>query len=110
LFYPGMVRALVAAAPGGSITAGDAVRVLDGIRWRPDGSHCQYPENDASVRSLDEYLRRGVILFLPWEEPGQEFGVRHPDPWWIWRQYWPELLATVDGLPVPQPPPRIEHG
>jgi len=107
LFYPGMVRALFAAARGGSLTSADAVRVLDGIRWRPHGSHFQYPEDEAPFSSLDDYLLHGVVLFLPWEEPEQQFGTRPAaDPWWVWRQHWPELLTAVDGLPVPQPPPR----
>ncbi len=100
-----MVRALANAARGAVLAAGDAIRVLAGIRWRPHGVHAQYPDDDPSL-SLEKYLLRGVALWLPWEEPGQQFGTRPlSDPWWPWRANWPELLAAVDGLPLPQPRP-----
>lgn len=106
LIYPGMVRALAAAAPDGGIASADAARVLNGIRWRPHGTHWQYPDD---APSMDEYLLHGVAVFLPWEEPERQWP--YPgDPWWVWHQHWPELLAAVDGLPVPQPPWRSQPG
>lgn len=105
LVYPGMVRALANHARGAVLAAEDAIRVLESIRWRPHGAHFQYPDDDPSL-SLDEYLVRGVAVWLPWEEPEQQkFNARPlPDPWWPWRN-WPELLAAAAGLPIPQPPP-----
>lgn len=102
LVYPGMVRALANAARGAVLASADTVRLLDGIRWRPHGFRVQHPGADPFPL---EYLSHEVILWLPWEEPWpcQQSGAHRVEPWYDWHKIWPELLAAVDGLPVPQP-------
>lgn len=102
LVYPGMVRALANHARGTVLSPEDAARVLDGIRWRPHGAHCQFPGADPAPV---EYLFHEVILWLPWEEPWdcQRSGAYPEGPWYDWHKIWPELLAAVNGLPIPQP-------